>query len=147
MTQPSDLSIATVHSPVVIRVDEEYHVSEARLEARSLAEAAGFKTTAIYYIITSVSELANNIFFHASRGGVIRLATITRDGMFGIEVNAEDEGPGIPDLNQAMMDGFSTNGGLGGGLPGVKRLMDEFEISSMVDVGTRIVARKWNPCR
>jgi serine/threonine-protein kinase RsbT len=147
MTQPSDLSIERIHTPVVIKIDEEYHVSEARLESRSLAEAAGFKTTAAYYIITSVSELANNIFFHAKRGGVIKLSTITRDGMLGIEVNAEDEGPGIPDLTLAMMDGFSTNGGLGGGLPGVKRLMDEFEITSMVGTGTRIVARKWNPCR
>jgi serine/threonine-protein kinase RsbT len=132
---------------VVIKIDGEYRVSEARMEARSLAEAAGFKTTAAYYIITSVSELANNIFFHADQCGIIKLSTITRDGMLGIEVNAEDGGPGIPDLNLAMVDGFSTNGGLGGGLPGVKRLMDEFEISSMVGVGTRIVARKWNPCK
>ena len=64
----------------------------------------------------------------------------------GIEVVAEDDGPGIPDVGLAMQDGFSTSGGLGGGLPGVERLMDEFEITSAAGAGTRVVARKWQPC-
>ena len=64
-------------------------------------------------------------------------------GMVGIEVVCKDDGPGIPDVKLAMQDGFTTNGGLGGGLPAVERLMDEFEIASTVGGGTRIAARKW----
>ena len=99
--------------------------------------------TAAFYVATSVSELANNLFFHAAGGGTITLSAVRRDGQRGIEVIAEDDGPGIPEVELAMQDGFSTNGGLGGGLPGAKRLMDEFEITSTVAGGTRIVARKW----
>lgn len=71
------------------------------------------------------------------------MLAVRRGGEIGIEVIAEDEGPGIPDLKAAMEDGFTTRGGLGGELPGVERLMDEFEIRSTVGVGTRVVARKW----
>ena len=71
------------------------------------------------------------------------MIAIKQDGGAGIELIAEDEGPGIPDLEQAMQDGFSTNRGLGGGLPGVKRLMDEFHITSEMGTGTRIITRKW----
>ncbi len=113
----------------------------------ALTEAVGFGQTRTSYVATAVSELANNLFFHASRGGTITLTPLKREGEIGIEVVAEDDGPGVPDVEQAMQDGFSTSGGLGGGLPGVKRLMDEFEITSTVGVGTRIVARKWQPCK
>lgn len=125
-------------------MNAEYNVFEARLEAKYLAETMGFRHTHIFYIVTSVSELANNLFFHADQGGTITLATIQRDDASGIEIIVEDHGPGIPDIGLAMQDGFSTNGGLGGGLPGVERLMDEFEIASTVGAGTRIVTRKWN---
>lgn len=131
---------------VVVRVTTEYHVSQARQAAKSLAEAVGFKRVAMYYVATSVSELATNLCFHTSQGGTITLIAVRRNGEVGIEVIAEDDGPGIPDVNQAVQDGYSTGAGLGGGLPGVRRLMDEFEITSIVGVGTRIVARKWQPC-
>jgi serine/threonine-protein kinase RsbT len=93
-----------------------------------------------------VSELASNLFFHARGGRTITLIGVRRNGAVGIEVIAQDEGPGIDDVEAAMLDGFTTNGGLGGGLPGVERLMDEFEIESAPGTGTRVVARKWSPC-
>ncbi len=76
----------------------------------------------------------------------LEVVLVQHDGRRGIEVVAEDQGPGIADVPQAMQDGFSTIGGLGSGLPGVARLMDECKIASAPGVGTRIVARKWWPC-
>ena len=137
----------TTPEPMIIRLTEEHHIAQARQAAKSLAQAIGFRRVAAYYVSTSVSELANNLFFHAARGGAITLVALRREGEVGIEVIAEDDGPGIPDVELALQDGFSTTGGLGGGLPGVERLMDEFEITSTVGVGTRVVARKWEPCK
>ncbi|MDX8411133.1 MAG: anti-sigma regulatory factor [Mariprofundaceae bacterium] len=96
-----------------------------------------------HYVATAVSELANNQFFHTNSGGVIQFYHIEHSGRHGIEIVAQDEGPGIACIDMAMTDGFSSNGGLGGGLGGVKRLMDEFEIESEHGAGTRIVVRKW----
>ncbi len=136
-----------VKEPVTIYVTAEHHVAQARQAAKTLADCMGFRTSAAYYIATSVSELANNLFFHAHSGGVIILTAIRRNSDVGMEVVAEDNGPGIKDVERAMQDDFSTNGGLGGGLPGVERMMDEFEISSAVDIGTRVTAKKWILCR
>ncbi len=129
--------------PVIIRVTEEYHISESRLYARTMAEALGFRQVIVFYIMTSVSELAGNLFFHTDKGGTITLAPLKRTDNVGIEVIAEDQGPGIADIELALTDGFSTNRGLGSGLTGVRRLMDELEIQSEVGLGTRITARKW----
>ncbi len=128
---------------VIIQVTEESDIAGARQQSKALAEAVGCKQVAAHYVAIAVSELANNLCFHATRGGTITLVPISRNGEAGIEIIAEDDGPGIPDVELAMQDDFSTNGGLGGGLPGVERLMDEFEITSAVGVGTRVVARKW----
>ncbi len=113
----------------------------------ALAEALGFRMASAYRVATSVSELANNLVCHATRGGTITLAALRREGEVGIEVVATDEGPGIADVEWALEDGPSTIGGLGSGLSGARRMMDEFEIRSAVGAGTRIVARKWEPCR
>jgi serine/threonine-protein kinase RsbT len=126
---------------VVVR--DEYDVSRARVAAAGLAQGAGFPRGAAYRLATAVSELANNIVFHAHGRGVMHLCTLERGGRAGIEVVAEDNGPGIADIDQAMMDGHSTNGGLGSGLPGCRRLVDEFEISSTAGIGTRVVVRLW----
>lgn len=128
-------------------VTEEYHIARARQAALALTETLGFERVMAFHVVTSVSELANNLFSHATRGGTISLVALGRNSKIGIEVVAEDDGPGITDVKLAMEDGFSPNGGLGGGLPGVERLMDEFEITSAIGVGTRIVARKWQQCR
>ena len=129
--------------PIIVRVAKEYDIPETRRKAGSLAEALGFRKILVFYIMTSVSELANNLFFHTEKGGTISFAPVRRTGNTGIEIIAEDQGPGIADIDLAMKDGFSTNRGLGGGLPGVKRLMDELDIQSEVGKGTRITARKW----
>ena len=125
--------------PVIIPVTEECHITSARKAAFQLAQSLGLSGLFAHSVATSVSELAHNLYSHAYRGGAITLIALPR----GIEVIAEDDGPGIPDTELAMRDGFSTAGGLGGGLPGVRRLMDEFELVSSVGAGTRIVARKW----
>jgi len=96
-----------------------------------------------HYVATAVSEMANNLIFHTKTGGVIRFYHVEKDGKSGIEIIAHDECSGIADIKQAMVDGFSTNGGLGGGLGGMQRLMDEFEIESERGVGTTIIMRKW----
>ncbi len=131
---------------VVVAVTEEWHVARAQRAARAAARSVSLSQVAMYSIATSVSELANNLFFHTPAGGTITLIALRQNGSMGVEVVAEDEGPGIANVDLAMQDGFTTNGGLGGGLPGVERLMDEFEITSRVGAGTRIVARKWEPC-
>lgn len=138
-----------------IPVFQEYHVAVARRAAHRLATEAGFSDADIHYIETSASELACNLWFHATAGGVIEIAweiaweiarevaRIEEGGRTGIRLVSRDDGPGIPDLEKAMTDGFSTNGGLGSGLPGVRRLMDEFVIESEVGRGTRVIAKKW----
>lgn len=130
----------------VVRVAAEHDVVRARQDAKMLCEAVGMGRSATHHVTTAVTELGYNLFFHADRGGTITLTALRRGGDVGIEVIAEDDGPGIADVELAMRDGFTTNRGLGGGLPGLRRLMDEFEITSTVGVGTRIVARKWEPC-
>ncbi len=132
---------------VVIAVMEKWHVVQAQRAAKALAWSAGLSQVAVFCFATSVSELANNLFFHTREGGTITLRAVRQNGSVGVEVVAEDDGPGIANVDSAMQDGFTTNGGLGGGLPGVERLMDEFEIESQVGAGTRVVARKWELCR
>jgi serine/threonine-protein kinase RsbT len=128
--------------PVIIRISAEPHIIQSRQAARALAQAIGFNQLDTSYIVTSVSELASNLFRHAAGGGVITLAVLNQ-ARVGVKVIAEDDGPGISDVEAAMQDAFSTKGGIGKGLPGVKRMMDEFEITSKVGVGTRVVSRKW----
>lgn len=135
-----------VGEPVAVPVTVEHEVVKAWQTARTLAEADGFGRVLTYYVVTSVAELANNLVLHASRGGTISVVLARHGGRRGIEVIAEDEGPGIADVSRAIQDGFSTTGSLGSGLPGVVRLMDECEITSTIGIGTRIVARKWQPC-
>jgi serine/threonine-protein kinase RsbT len=141
------VSITRIREPVRLRVTEEHHIAWARQAAVKLAETIGFGGVGTASVVTSVSELAANLVFHTLRGGTLTIVPVWRHGAIGLEVIAEDEGPGIPDVSRAMQDGFSTNGGLGSGLPGVQRLMDEFEITSAVGIGTRIITRKWQPCR
>jgi serine/threonine-protein kinase RsbT len=93
-------------------------------------------------VATAVSELARNIVKYAEHGSV-RVREVRSRGRRGIEVVVEDIGPGIADVDKAMQDAYSTAGTLGLGLPGVKRMMDEFELASMPGEGLRVVARKW----
>lgn len=125
-----------------IKISREIDVAEASSEARRLALALGFNKTEQYMIATAVSELARNIYLYAMKGE-ITIRALERKNKKGIEVVAEDEGPGIEDVGKAMKDHFSTSEGLGLGLPGAKRLMDEFSIDTGRRRGTNITMRKW----
>ena len=114
----------------------------AIMETKRMALSLGFDDYHCQKIATAVSELVRNIIKYADSGEVI-LSPLTEAKKTGIEITVQDRGPGIVDLNRAMEDDFSSSGTLGLGLPGVKRLMDEFEISSEVDVGTRIIIKQW----
>jgi serine/threonine-protein kinase RsbT len=132
----------TLGTDVRIPIRIESDILAARQRGRTLAEEVGFTGSDLAIIATAISELARNIIQHAGSGEMI-IAPI--DGSRrGILVVARDEGPGIADIDRAMQDGFSTLGSLGLGLPGAKRLMDEFELESEVGRGTTITARKWS---
>jgi len=131
-----------VADKIVIYVASDPDVVAARQSGREIASGLGFPSTDIVLIATAISELGRNLLEHAGHGEMI-LRTIRKENADGIEVVARDDGPGIPDINLAMQDGYTTKKGLGLGLPGTKRLMDEFEIASEVGRGTTVVTRKW----
>ncbi len=125
-----------------LTISSDGDILSARSKIRAAVLELGFPTTDMVRIVTAVSELARNILLYAGRGEVA-LSVINENGRDGILITARDEGPGIPDVNKALMDGFSTSGGLGLGLPGTRRLMDEFEIRSEVKQGTVVKVKKW----
>lgn len=124
----------------VIRSDLDIVI--ARTLARDVAKGLGFGAIDQARIATAVSELARNIFLYAG-SGTVTVSEVERGGRRGIEIVCEDEGPGISDIDLALTDGYTTSRGMGMGLPGARRLMDDFELSSELGVGTRIVCRKW----
>ncbi len=127
---------------VQVPVECDADVVAARQRAREVAAEVGFSGTDLTLISTAVSEIARNIVQFARRGEVV-LTRVEDDGRSGVRVVARDAGPGIADLDRAEQDGFSTYGGMGLGLPGCRRLMDEFEVTSKVDKGTTVVMTKW----
>jgi serine/threonine-protein kinase RsbT len=126
----------------VVPIASDVDIVEARMVSRSLAKYIGFDSADQVMIATAVSEVARNIVEYAKSGKVI-LSVIQDRSRRGLEVVARDEGPGIADVPQAMTDGFSTSRGLGLGLPGSRRLMDEFLLESKVRQGTTVTMRKW----
>ena len=114
----------------------------ARHEGRSLASSLGFSTSGFTLIATAISEVARNILEYSGRGE-IRLSVCQRGGRLGICVVACDKGPGIADVAQAMEDGFTTGSGLGLGLGGARRLVNDFSIDSQVGQGTRVTVTRW----
>jgi len=125
---------------VVINSDQD--IVSARQEGRALATKLGFSGVDATFIATAISELARNILAYAGKGE-ITMQAIHGSNREGILVVASDAGPGIRDIQQALRDGFSTSGSLGLGLPGVRRLMDEFEIRSRPGRGTVVSVKKW----
>ena len=125
-----------------INIKKEWHIAKARGDTKKLMISVGCSTICLTEVVTCVSELAYNLFFHTQEGGVIEMSIIDPDGVLGIKITSHDNGPGIKSVTDALEDGFSTNGGLGGGLPGVKRLMDDFQIFSS-EAGTSITCVKW----
>jgi len=125
-----------------IHIDSDQAIVEARRQARRLAASAGFKSTDLAIVATVISELARNMLLFAKSGDIL-VSLVRHDAQQGVVVVASDAGPGIADLSRALEDGYSTAGRLGLGLPGAKRLMDDFEITSVPGGGTTIRARKW----
>jgi serine/threonine-protein kinase RsbT len=126
----------------VAAIRSDLDIVIARTLARDTAKALGFGAIDQARIATAVSELARNIFLYAGSGSVT-VREIERTGRKGIEIICDDQGPGISDVSVVMQDGYSTSRGMGMGLPGAKRLMDEFDIKSSEGVGTTITCRKW----
>jgi serine/threonine-protein kinase RsbT len=125
-----------------VAINQDVDIVAARRQARELATQVGFSGSDLTIIATAISEVARNIVVYANRGEIV-LSAVQQGTRRGVLVIARDQGPGIPDIPRAMRDGFSTGKSLGLGLPGAKRLMDEFEIASEVGKGTTITMRKW----
>lgn len=127
---------------ISVPIVSDSDIVTARQKGRELAVRLGFAAADLALIATAISELARNIVLYAQKGEII-ISTIEDSNSYGIGVVARDSGPGIPDVERALQEGFSTSRSLGLGLPGVKRLMDQFDIASEVSRGTTVTVKKW----
>jgi serine/threonine-protein kinase RsbT len=127
-----------------ISIDHEMDIVSARQKARELATAVGFTSTDQTLIALAISEIARNIISYA-RCGKVTLRRVEDGGRRGMLIVARDDGPGIADIELAMRDGYSTGRSLGVGLPGAKRVMDDFELVSSPGQGTTVTMKKWLP--
>jgi serine/threonine-protein kinase RsbT len=125
-----------------VRIAGEADIVTARQIGRKLAAEGGFSSTDQTLIATAISEVARNIVVYAQHGEII-LSSLEQRGRRCIRVVARDNGPGIADLELAMRDGFSTGNSLGMGLPGARRLMDDFDLASTPGKGTTVTMQKW----
>ncbi|MDC8982181.1 anti-sigma regulatory factor [Mycobacterium marinum] len=130
----------------VVGINHPDDIVAARKAGHQLALDLGFSLTDVTMIATAISEIARNITSYAGRGAV-RVAVQDREGRKALVVRAEDDGPGIADIERAMEDGYSTGRGLGMGLPGARRLMDRLIVESVVGRGTIVEMWKWVPPR
>jgi serine/threonine-protein kinase RsbT len=129
-------------SEVRVQIEREADIVLARQAGRQLAAQLGFTTTDQTLIATAISEVARNIVVYAQHGEIV-LARADEEGRVGIQVIATDNGPGIDNKDLAMRDGYSTKNSLGLGLPGARRLMDDFALDSEVGRGTTVTMKKW----
>lgn len=137
---------ATVGADFVVDVTNSDDIVIARQAGHELARQLGFSLTDVTMIATAISEIARNITSYAGRGEV-RVGVQYRDGRQALVVRAEDDGPGIIDIERALEDGYSTGRGLGLGLPGARRLMDRLVVESAPGKGTVVEMWKWIPPR
>ena len=128
-----------------ILITSDKDVVTARQQGRAMAQQTGFSAGEATLIATAISELARNIVSYANQGSVTLKPVHGPNGATGLTIVASDSGPGIADVNLALRDGYSSSGGLGLGLPGVRRLMDEFDIASGAGSGTTVTITKWLP--
>jgi len=133
---------AEVENEISVPINSDQDVVVARHKGRGLATELGFSASDSTLLATAISELARNIVSYAGRGEIVLRASHNSDRP-GVTVVARDTGPGIASIEQALRDGYSTSGSLGLGLPGARRLVDEFEIVSKVGQGTTVTVRKW----
>jgi serine/threonine-protein kinase RsbT len=137
-----DSTATAVSSPETVTIRASEDVVRVRMQVRTLATGLGFGIVDQTKIITAASELARNALDYGG-GGEAQFEVLDRAGKKGLRVTFIDSGPGIPDVTQALVDGYSTGGGLGLGLSGAKRLSNEFEIQSAPGQGTRVVITRW----
>lgn len=123
-------------------IGESVDITQLILDVDSYAKETGFRADEVEAIKTASSELAHNILKYAQKGEIF-VRRIQIDHKKGLEVKSQDKGPGIKDIEQAMKDHFSSGKTLGLGLPGIQRLMDDFEIESVPNQGTTVIVRKW----
>lgn len=126
-----------------VQIKQESDIAAARRAIRDVASKLGFGVTEIARIVTAASELGRNVHKYAGEG-VMQWRALSNGEARGVELLFQDHGPGIPDVTEALREGHSTGGGLGMGLPGAKRLMDEMEIQTTVGQGTTVTVRKWH---
>jgi serine/threonine-protein kinase RsbT len=129
-----------------IAIESDADVVTARQRARALAAEVELSSTDQTLLATAISEVARNITTYAKRGEVM-LSIVSDGGRDGIRVVARDDGPGIADIELALQDGYTSGGGLGLGLPGARRLVDEFDIESAPSEGTTVTLVKWSRMR
>lgn len=132
-------------SKAVVPINVDADIVTARQQGRDLASQIGFSPTDQVLIATAISEAARNILQYARSGEIIFSHVIKENGREGIQILACDKGPGIKDPSRVMEDGYSSSGGLGLGLPGMKRMMSEMSIESNSGRGTTVKMTKWKP--
>jgi serine/threonine-protein kinase RsbT len=125
-----------------IDIAESDDVVRVRQAVRDAAVELGFSIVDQTKVVTAASELARNTYIYGG-GGTVRLELLNSNGRNGLRLVFDDDGPGIPDIETAMRDGYTTGTGLGMGLGGARRLVSEFEIESKPTGGTRVIATRW----
>jgi serine/threonine-protein kinase RsbT len=129
-----------IEAKITIKAVED--IVEARQKGRALAQELGFSMTQSTLVATAISELARNIVLYAKTGEIV-LCRVSTDQHVGLIITAQDKGPGIANIQHALMSGYSSSGGLGLGLPGVRQMVDEFDIKSRPGEGTTVTALMW----
>ena len=127
---------------VRVPIDSDADLVAARAEGRALAERLGFPRPDPTLIATAIAEVGRNIVVHVGRGEIV-LRPFEEANRYGLVVIARDEGPGVRDVEAVLRDDYSGRGGLGLGLPGARRLMDDFRIESDAETGTTVTMMKW----
>lgn len=127
-----------------LEIAEETDIVTARTTIREIVTDLGFGLTDTTRIVTAVSELARNVYLYADTG-TMSWHTATDGNRRFIEIVFDDDGPGIQDVEEALSEGYSTSEGMGQGLPGTKKLMDEFDLETSAEDGTTVTVRKYLP--
>lgn len=141
-TSHLDMILASALRRVHVSIRDESDVVVAQLRAREFAGLEGLSQCAVEELVTATSEIVHNVVIHA-KSGDLYVCAVKRNRGHGVVIVVRDEGPGIPDIEQALQDGYSTGIGWGLGLSSAKRLMDEFELTSAVGTGTIVTMKKW----
>ena len=140
---PGEEASGATKKRAVIPIKTVADIVTARQHGRELALLSGFSETESTLIATIISELARNIVLYAQTGEIVLEKATSNELRRGVMIVSRDKGPGIPDVQRALVGGYSTSGGLGLGLCGVRRMVDEFYIDTGAGKGTTVTAKKW----